>query len=378
MGLFRKNLSEYRVMEKYKKRLDDFYIFGETEKYRLFLDKQFNQYILRQEKQNPKNVVTLGWLRGNVCVFHDRIFYINKWSYTGRSENPLNYIDIETGNAGSMSVLSNKGCWIAMHWHCQDNVNSFTIQGDKLVIEVTRYKENAHNEEEFSYSVHIKYADGQFQINYVFPEKNTQNASVTETNTMCERKIRHPDEAISATQSQNNSSSKKYYSIADMAGAMAEICIHELVDIMGICSKHNVHYDEKKLIIATFAYFYTVWLFNFANITAGQADALEETYKEKFSLFNRKQYENEPFKNVIENEHLLAEQLVRVDRRVRSSYHANSHTFVDDGISDDFILEFVDSQESKEIIKAEIVIKILKDWAYKATIIGQEVAIDNN
>lgn len=171
MGLFRKELSDYKVMEKYKKSLDDFYIFGETEKYRLYLDKPLNQYIMRQDKQNPKQVVYLGWLRGEKCVFHGRIFYINKWSYTGRSENPLNYIDVETGNAGHLSVLSNKGCWIAMHWHCQDNVNNFTIKDDKIVIEVTRYKADAHNEKEFSYVIYVTYDKGQFKIEHMFPEE---------------------------------------------------------------------------------------------------------------------------------------------------------------------------------------------------------------
>ena len=124
--------------------------------------------------------------------------------------------------------------------------------------------------------------------------------------------------------------------------------------------------------------FYTIWIFNFENIIAHQADKLEEIYKEKFSLFNRKQYENETFKDVIENEQLLAETMVRVDKRVRNSYHFNNHTFVDDGISDEFILEFAEGQETKELIKPEIVIKILKDWAAKATLAGKEIEITDS
>lgn len=171
MGLFHKELSDYKVMEKYKKNLDDFYVFGETEKYRLYLDKRLNQYIMRQDKQNPKQVVKLGWLRGEKCVFHDRIFFINKWSYTGRSENPLNYIDVETGNSGTMSVLSNKGCWLAMHWHCQDTVNSLDIKDDKIVIDVTRYKENAHDEKALSYLVYISYEKGKFKVHQELSHK---------------------------------------------------------------------------------------------------------------------------------------------------------------------------------------------------------------
>lgn len=171
MGLFKKELRDYKVMEKYRKGLDDFYLFGETEKYNLYLDNGLNQYIMRQEKANPKNVVKLGWLRGLVCVFHDRIFFINKRSYTGRSENPLNYIDIETGNSGTLSVLSNKGCWLAMHWHCQDTVNSLDIKDDKIVLEITRYKEDAHDEKELSYLVYISCEKGKFEIYQKFPHK---------------------------------------------------------------------------------------------------------------------------------------------------------------------------------------------------------------
>lgn len=190
--------------------------------------------------------------------------------------------------------------------------------------------------------------------------------------------IQRCDDKATSSETPQNTSIKERFSITEMAGGMAEICIHELLDIMGICAKHNVSYNEKKLIVATFAYFYTIWIFNFENIIAHQADKLEEIYKEKFSLFNRKQYENEPFKDVIENEQLLAETMVRVDKRVRNSYHFNNHTFVDDGISDEFILEFAEGQETKELIKPEIVIKILKDWAAKATLAGKEIEITDS
>lgn len=176
----------------------------------------------------------------------------------------------------------------------------------------------------------------------------------------------------------SNESCAKVFSIEDMASGLAEICVNELTEITKICSKNNVSYDERKLVIATFAYFYNIWIVNFANITIGQAKTLEELYKKRFSLFNRKLYENESFKSVIGNEELLSEQLEKVGRKVRSAYNENSGTFYDVGISDEFILEFVDSQESKEIIKMEIVIKILKDWAHKATLMGKEIEIENN
>lgn len=65
MGLFSKEIRDYKIMERYRKSLDAFYEFGETEKYRLLMDKKLKQYILRQDKDNPKKVVYLGWMRGN-------------------------------------------------------------------------------------------------------------------------------------------------------------------------------------------------------------------------------------------------------------------------------------------------------------------------
>ena len=144
---------------------------------------------------------------------------------------------------------------------------------------------------------------------------------------------------------------------------------------MGICERHHVAYDEKKLIISTFCYFYTIWIFNYENITAGQADDVEEIYKNHFFNFNRKKYEDLPFKSVLENEEIFTTQLKRIDRRVRASYHAHNHTFVDDGLTDEYILEFVHNAEDKEKIKSEIVIKVLKDWAHVAHEAGKQSSI---
>lgn len=75
--------------------------------------------------------------RSEVCIFCDNIFYINKVSYTGRIDNPLNYI--ETGTAGSVNVLSDKGCWYAMHWHCQDIVIKLNVQQEILVMKKKKH-----------------------------------------------------------------------------------------------------------------------------------------------------------------------------------------------------------------------------------------------
>lgn len=208
--------------------------------------------------------------------------------------------------------------------------------------------------------------------------KNSDHSLKADNAVVRKSDIQRSASAASKPQQKEKVLEKQSFSIEDVAGGMAEICIRELVEIMGICSKKNVSYNEKKLVVATFAYFYPIWVYNFESITVGQSIKLKEVYKEKFSLFNRKQYENEPFKIVIENEDLLAEQLVRAEQRVRNAYHADSNTFVDNGISDEFILEFVDNQEAKDKIKFEISVKILKDWASKASLTGKKVVVENN
>lgn len=347
MGLFSKELRDYKVMEKYKKGLDEFFVFGETDRYRLYLDKRLKQYILRQDKQNPKNVVYLGWLRGEICIFCNNIFYINKVSYTGRIDNPLNYIDIETGNAGSMNVLSNKGCWYAMHWHCQDIVKEINIQQNTLVININRYKEGAHDEKDCTYSIYITYDAGRFNVERIFSE-----TSVEEQNK--QQKI------------DNVVVNKVTYDAETIARGLAELATKEYVDLIGLCGKNNVLYDERKLFISTFAYYYKVWMFNFTTITVGQAEKIEVVYKQKFNAFNRKMYEEDSYKAVLGNEEQLEEMLNIVDKSIRTSYHANNYTFVDDGLTDSFILSFITNLEDKGKIKESIVKKIFDVWAYTA------------
>ena len=162
-----------------------------------------------------------------------------------------------------------------------------------------------------------------------------------------------------------------------IADGLAELCIKELVEVIGICDKHHVTYDERKLIISTFCYFYVIWIFNFENITAGQARDVEKIYKNHFCNFNRKKFEDLPFKTVLENEEIFSEQLRRIDRRIRASYHSNNHTFIDDGLTDEYILEFIDCIDDKEKIKPEIVHKVLKEWAYVANKAGKQTSVSN-
>ena len=52
-------------------------------------------------------------------------------------------------------------------------------------------------------------------------------------------------------------------------------------------------------------------------------------------------YEEDSYKAVLSNEEHLEEMLSLVDKSIRTSYHANNYTFIDDGLTDSFILSFI-------------------------------------
>ena len=91
-----------------------------------------------------------------MCIYYDKIFAIDRINYTSRTYHPLYCTDIATGDKIELDVLSDKGCYIAMHWHCQDCVETMNICNDAVVLDVTRYKESSHYEEELKYRVYIR------------------------------------------------------------------------------------------------------------------------------------------------------------------------------------------------------------------------------
>lgn len=179
MGLFgNKPIYKYRVLDKYKVDIDkeneelrqanqnERYIYvGETDVYRIYYFRgeiASNTYLLRQEKAQPKKVVYLGEAKDKMCICGNKLYIINRINYTSRTHHPLYCIDIDTGEKTELTVLSDKGCYIALHWHCQDCVEAISTVGNSVVLDVTRYKENSHYEEECKYRISVQYKDGQF------------------------------------------------------------------------------------------------------------------------------------------------------------------------------------------------------------------------
>ena len=160
-----------------------------------------------------------------------------------------------------------------------------------------------------------------------------------------------------------------------MADVITEICKKEIDFIKETCSSHQVMYDMKNLAISTFAYYYIIFIFNYKSITGGQEMDVQDFFIEKFSEFNRNEFQDTPFKSVLENENVFESKLKFVDRRVRKSYQANNYQFVDDGLSSEYILEFLEQHEDIYKIKETIALRI-KDIVEYASKMDDESCLE--
>ena len=161
MGMFgRKPIYKCKILEKYKttqSELSRCEKIGETPLFNIYNYRDGSStYLLRQEKANHNKVVYLGQAKRNMCIYNDKIFAIDRINYNSRTYHPLYCTDILTGKISEFEVLSDKGCYIAMHWHCQDCVELMTLDDDTIILDVTRYKESSHYEEELKYRVYLR------------------------------------------------------------------------------------------------------------------------------------------------------------------------------------------------------------------------------
>ena len=136
----------------------------------------------------------------------------------------------------------------------------------------------------------------------------------------------------------------------------------------------------RKLLISSFAYFYGIWTFNYKNITTEQEKLIQEIYKKQFSEFNRTAFENDTFKQVVDNEYEFDKLLYYILKRINEYQEKfeNNHSVEYEKIADEFISEFISNEKEKEQIKFDIKTKITRDWALVANKTGQVSEIKNN
>lgn len=162
-------------------------------------------------------------------------------------------------------------------------------------------------------------------------------------------------------------SSKVPFSVERVAPELFSAVKMECGRIEEIAKNAQSQYDRLKLVTATFAYFYVIWTFSFKGIRAYQCDEVETRFTGEFVSFIKQEFENAPYKAVLESETTFKDILKRVDRRVRNSYHNNNRTLVDDGLSTEFLMEFVEDAASTERIKVIISKRIMGDWVAVGT-----------
>lgn len=157
-------------------------------------------------------------------------------------------------------------------------------------------------------------------------------------------------------------SDKTPFSAETVAPELFAEAIAQWKSVEKICQDAQIAYDHKKLVISTLAYFFVIWSFGFGSLRMGQAENLEEGYINEFSQYNKKAFEGFPERQILDNEQMLKDMLKRVDRRVRESYHNNNQTLVDDGLTDEYVFEFISNVESLPKIKNQIAEKLMIEW----------------
>ena len=187
----------------------------------------------------------------------------------------------------------------------------------------------------------------------------------------------HEQESVSQP---NHQEVKTVFTVESFANSLAKMASQELLDMMNFCSNKQIEINERKLLISTFAYFYGIWTFDYKNITTEQEKTIQEIYKKQFSEFNRTAFENDTFKQVVDNEYEFDKLLYYIIKRINESHNKfeNNQSFEYDKISDEFISEFVANEKDKEKIKLDVRTKILRDWALVASKTGQVSKIQND
>lgn len=159
---------------------------------------------------------------------------------------------------------------------------------------------------------------------------------------------------------------KKDFQFDIVAKNLFDASVDQMEKIKKEMLKNNAVFDDKKFVISSFAYLYVFWLFNYNEITAGQAADVEEMYVSKFKEYNRICFKTSSFENVMGNEILFEIELKEVDRKIRKSFHANNHTLDYEKIVTDYLLELFNEGNDLEETAQKTCIEYFKEWALKS------------
>jgi hypothetical protein len=170
--LFSKKIRDCKVLDKYKIDIDNLIsnndksikLIAENDKYCFYdFDDPSNHYILRQNKQNRKEVVSFGWFR-----FYDMFCIWDKFlimAQSGKTEKNVwdgfIFIDTETGERRDIGLRSEYGNMIFINgygrYYNQDTIKKMYSKDDVLIIEFHREKYTQKDADKVPYNEDMDY-----------------------------------------------------------------------------------------------------------------------------------------------------------------------------------------------------------------------------
>lgn len=146
----------------------------------------------------------------------------------------------------------------------------------------------------------------------------------------------------------------QYYNVVIDAYAVSktisEQCAKSLIAINRKCSEIGIEYNDRKLAIATFAYFFVQWVYTSKNISFAQVGEVQKLYKEQFSDFNKVAFQDDSFKSVIENEQIFADVLKKFLGYAKNFYNSENNSFSKE-MMEKYISEFIQNESDIAILK---------------------------
>ncbi len=189
--IFKKPIYDYKMLDKFKINIDkcqkkkeiclekmcesNNYIFY---KYQEKNEWYYPAYILRQSKENKKNVVFFGNFLPFYCIYKGHLFLAEESGELFKGRDLITCINVENGNVTRYKWKSEYGIVRNINGYgrvyCQDSIKKVYVSNDTLIIEITREKTNDESANDYKYNysmdyvLSIKYNNGFFEPNYSF------------------------------------------------------------------------------------------------------------------------------------------------------------------------------------------------------------------
>ena len=178
---------------------------AEDNKYRFYSYRTYSDgsggYLLRQEKTSPRKIVFFGSCKIFNRIFKGHLFQVDSRGTSGFGVEDFGITarNIVTGAQYSFNWLSDKYIYskgLNGHAPSQDVVNSVIVDGDKLIFNVTRYKSDSEEHDEYDrntkYDLVVEFVNGKFNATAIFPPAESHEEASIKPNPI---KKRSPDSA---------------------------------------------------------------------------------------------------------------------------------------------------------------------------------------